>query len=214
MPRWKKSLAWSKAPSNGKIMPCRILALDYGTKRIGVALSDELKWTAQPLETFERRALDWDVAHIAALITSHDVERLVLGFPLQLDGREGPAVLAMRAFAEKLEAGISVPIVLWDERMTTKAAEDLLIAADVSRKKRKGVVDRVAAAILLQSYLEAQTSPTIGDTTTSVPDETEERWVAETLSDQAHEVARDSHRRHRHRRARRNGRLPDDDAMG
>ena len=92
-------------------MPGRILALDYGTKRIGVALSDELKWTAQPLETFERRALEWDIAHVAALVTAHDVERVVLGFPLQLDGREGPAVLAMREFAVKLETGISVPIV-------------------------------------------------------------------------------------------------------
>ena len=78
---------------------------------------------------------------------------MVLGFPLQLDGREGPAVQAMREFAVRLEQGLSVPLVLWDERLTTKAAEDMLIAADVSRKKRKGAVDRVAAAILLQSYL-------------------------------------------------------------
>jgi putative Holliday junction resolvase len=131
----------------------RILALDYGTKRIGVALSDELGWTAQPLETFERRTLDRDVAHIASLVQTHAVGEVVLGFPLQLDGREGPAVQAMRNFALHLEQGLKVPLVLWDERLTTKAAEDLLIAADVSRKKRKGAVDRVAAAILLQSYL-------------------------------------------------------------
>ena len=131
----------------------RILALDYGTKRIGVALSDELGWTAQPLETFERRTLDRDVAHIASLVETHEVREVVLGFPLQLDGREGPAIQAMRNFAVHLEQGLPVPLVLWDERLTTKAAEDLLIAADVSRKKRKGAVDRVAAAILLQSYL-------------------------------------------------------------
>jgi putative holliday junction resolvase len=131
----------------------RILALDYGTKRIGVALSDELRWTAQPLETFERRTLDRDVTHIASLVNTHEVGQVVLGFPLQLDGREGPAVQAMREFAVRLEQGLSVPLVLWDERLTTKAAEDLLIAADVSRKKRKGAIDRVAAAILLQSYL-------------------------------------------------------------
>ena len=131
----------------------RILALDYGTKRIGVALSDELRWTAQPLETFERRTLDRDVTHIASLVNTHEVGQVVLGFPLQLDGREGLAVQAMREFAVRLEQGLSVPLVLWDERLTTKAAEDLLIAADVSRKKRKGAVDRVAAAILLQSYL-------------------------------------------------------------
>jgi putative Holliday junction resolvase len=131
----------------------RILALDYGTKRIGVALSDELGWTAQPLETFERRTLDRDMTHIASLVSTHEVGQVVLGFPLQLDGREGPAVQAMREFAVRLEQTLSVPLVLWDERMTTKAAEDLLIAADVSRKKRKGAVDRIAAAILLQSYL-------------------------------------------------------------
>jgi len=210
MRRWKKSLVWSKVLSSGKIMPSRILALDYGTKRIGVALSDELKWTAQPLETFERRALDWDVAHIAALITSHDVERVVLGFPLQLDGRQGPAVLAMRVFAEKLEAGISVPIVLWDERMTTKAAEDLLIAADVSRKKRKGAVDRVAAAILLQSYLEAQASSSTANGATSAVDEIEQAWATEVPSDQSYDATRNPHRNHHRRRNRRNGRLPDD----
>lgn len=131
----------------------RILALDYGTKRIGVALSDELGWTAQPLETFERRTLDRDIAHITSLVESHEVGRVVLGFPLQLDGREGPAIQAMREFVARLEKELPVPLVLWDERMTTKAAEDLLIAANVSRKKRKGAVDRVAAAILLQSYL-------------------------------------------------------------
>ncbi|NGZ95917.1 MAG: Holliday junction resolvase RuvX [Nitrospira sp. WS110] len=194
-------------------MPGRILALDYGTKRIGVALSDELKWTAQPLETIERRVLDRDIAHIASLVTAHEVERVVLGFPLQLDGREGPAVQAMREFAEKLEAGIPVPIVLWDERMTTKAAEDLLIAADVSRKKRKGVVDRVAAAILLQSYLEAQSSSSTADQTTNAVDGIEQPWVTEVPDDQSYDVTRNSDRNHRRRRARRNGRLSDD-AMG
>ncbi len=116
----------------------RILALDYGTKRIGVALSDELGWTAQPLETFERRTLDRDVTHIASLVNTHEVGQVVLGFPLQLDGREGPAVQAMREFAVRLEQGLSVPLVLWDERLTTKAAEDLLIAADVEPEETQG----------------------------------------------------------------------------
>ena len=131
----------------------RILALDYGTVRIGVALSDELGWTAQPLETLKRRTLDRDIAYIAALVVAHEVKRVLLGFPLQLDGREGPAIQAMREFQARLEQGVPVPVILWDERLTTKSAEDLLIAADVSRKKRKGVVDRIAASILLQSYL-------------------------------------------------------------
>jgi putative Holliday junction resolvase len=188
-------------------MPGRILALDYGTKRVGVALSDELGWTAQPLETFERRTLDWDVAHIAALVGSHGVERVVLGLPLQLDGREGPAVRAMREFTVKLEAGLPVPLVLWDERMTTKAAEDLLIAADVSRKKRKGVVDRIAAAILLRSYLEAQDQAS----TQSVGDQPAEETVEErgqwSSDDRSYDAASDPHHIDRHRRARRRGRL-------
>lgn len=131
----------------------RVLALDYGTVRIGVALSDELGWTAQPLETLKRRTLDRDIAHIASLVATYEVKQVLLGFPLQLDGREGPAIKAMREFQARLEEGLSVPVILWDERLTTKSAEDLLIAADVSRKKRKGVVDRIAASILLQSYL-------------------------------------------------------------
>jgi putative Holliday junction resolvase len=131
----------------------RVLAIDYGTKRIGVALSDELGWTAQPLETLNRRTLDRDIAHIVSLVVTYEVRQVLLGFPLQLDGREGPAIQAMREFQARLEEGVPVPVILWDERLTTKAAEDLLIAADVSRKKRKGVVDRIAASILLQSYL-------------------------------------------------------------
>lgn len=173
----------------------RILALDYGTKRIGVALSDELGWTAQPLETFERRTLDRDVAHIASLVQAHAVGEVVLGFPLQLDGREGPAIEAMRNFAAQLEQGLPVPLVLWDERLTTKAAEDLLIAADVSRKKRKGAVDRVAAAILLQSYLasrEQQSRPVM-----------EQDWSTVDSTDEAPDHSRpsaDGGRRSRHRR--------------
>ena len=188
-------------------MSGRILALDYGTKRIGVALSDELRWTAQPLETFERRTLDRDIAHIAALVGSHSVERVVLGLPLQLDGREGLAVQAMRVFVVRLEAGLSVPVVLWDERMTTKAAEDLLIAADVSRKKRKGVIDRIAAAILLQSYLAAQT-PVAANPVIQSQDEHDEEM--ESLEWRSHEVANPADTGSRRRRARRTGRVSDD----
>ena len=185
-------------------MPGRILALDYGTKRIGVALSDELRWTAQPLETFERRTLDRDIAHIAALVGSHSVERVVLGLPLQLDGREGLAVQAMRVFVAKLEAGLSVPVVLWDERMTTKAAEDLLIAADVSRKKRKGAIDRIGAAILLQSYLAAQ-APAAANPVVDSHDE-----ELEPLEWHSHEAANPADSGSRRRRARRTGRVSDD----
>jgi putative Holliday junction resolvase len=149
----------------------RILALDHGTKRIGVALSDELGWTAQPLETFARKGLQKDVAHIRALVEAHAVGQVLLGLPLRLNGEEGPAARAVREFAGCLEQALPVPVVTWDERLTTKAAEELLIAADVSRRKRRGVVDRVAAAILLQTYLEHrstgnQTPPAVAEPAT------------------------------------------------
>lgn len=146
----------------------RILALDPGTKRIGVALSDELGWTAQPLETFERKSLNVDIAHIHELVRRHEVREIVVGMPIQLNGRMGPAAQSAQQFLEALQAGVGIPVVAWDERLTTKAAEQMLIEADMSRKKRKGAVDRVAAALLLKSYLEHLSSaPHSGDYRTS-----------------------------------------------
>ncbi len=137
----------------------RILAIDHGSKRIGFALSDELGWTAQPLETFYRRNPDADIRHIQELVREHEVGRVLVGMPLRLDGESGPAAKVVEAFIELLEPALSVPVITWDERMTTCAAEDLLIAADVGRRKRKGIVDRIAAAILLQSYLASLEKP-------------------------------------------------------
>lgn len=192
-------------------MASRILALDHGTKRIGVALSDELGWTAQLLETYERRTLDRDIAHIQDLVRIHEVGQVLLGLPLRLSGEEGPAVQAVRQFIERLAAALPVPIITWDERMTTKAAEDLLIAADMSRKKRKGVVDRVAAAILLQSYLEAHASaPAVA---VSGEAERADEWDYSTEIEPSDETARDPDRARPRRRARRPGRLSDD-SMG
>ena len=210
MRRSKRFLAWSKLPSGGKLMPSRILALDHGTKRIGVALSDELGWTAQPLETFERRTVDRDIAHILDLVRAHDVGQVLLGLPLRLNGGEGPAVQAVHEFAARLGEALPVPLVTWDERLTTKAAEDLLIAADVSRKKRKGAVDRVAAAILLQSYLEAQapgpTRPVFGS---AERDTVEERQYYPE-NDQSYDTTSDPDRARPRRRNRRSGRVSDD----
>ncbi len=132
----------------------RVLALDPGTKRIGIALSDELRWTAQPLETYERRSIEADVAHIQRLVRLHDVLEVVTGMPLRLHGEAGPEAKSVREFIEQLERVLAVPVIAWDERFTSKAAEQMLIRANVSRKKRKGAVDRVAAALLLQSYLD------------------------------------------------------------
>jgi putative Holliday junction resolvase len=132
----------------------RILALDPGTKRIGVALSDELGWTAQPLETFERRSLDADIAHILQLIRQHEVREVIIGLPIRLDGSFGPEAKTVLELKATLEQRLPVPVIEWDERLTSRSAEQMLIEANVSRKKRRGAVDRVAAAILLQSYLQ------------------------------------------------------------
>lgn len=132
----------------------RILALDPGSKRVGVALSDELGWTAQPLETFERKSLAADLAHIKELVSRHAVREIVIGMPVRMDGRVGPAAQAVQQFLDAVQAAVGIPVTAWDERLTTKAAEQMLIDADVSRKKRKGAVDRVAAALLLKSYLD------------------------------------------------------------
>lgn len=210
MPRWKKFLVWSKALSSGKLMPGRILALDHGTKRIGVALSDELGWTAQPLETFERRTLERDIAHIQDLVRTHEVGRVLLGLPLRLNGEEGPAVQAVHEFVARLGEALPVPIVTWDERMTTKAAEELLIAADVSRKKRKGVVDRVAAAILLQSYLEAQAPAAPHPGSGGAEAEQVDEWDYSPGNGPSYETATDPDRARPRRRARRPGRVSDD----
>jgi putative Holliday junction resolvase len=210
MRRSKRFLAWSKLPSGGKLMGSRILALDHGTKRIGVALSDELGWTAQPLETFERRTLDRDIAHILDLVRSHDVGQVLLGLPLRLNGGEGPAVQAVHEFAARLGEVLPVPLVTWDERMTTKAAEDLLIAADVSRKKRKGAVDRVAAAILLQGYLEAQASGLARPVSGSAGEHAAEEGRSRAESDQSHDATSDHRRARPRHRSRRSGRVSDD----
>jgi putative Holliday junction resolvase len=191
-------------------MGSRILALDHGAKRIGVALSDELGWTAQPLETFERRTLDRDIAHILDLVRSHDVGQVLLGLPLRFNGEEGPAVQAVHEFAARLGEVLPVSLVTWDERLTTKAAEDLLIAADVSRKKRKGAVDRVAAAILLQSYLEAQASRPAGPVSGCAGEHAAEEGQYRAESDQSYDTTSDHHRARPRHRSRRSGRVSDD----
>lgn len=136
----------------------RILALDPGSKRIGVALSDELGWFAQPLETYQRRSLEADVKYVRDLVDRHEVGQVVMGLPVLMNGQPGTQAEAARCLIERLTRDLTVPVVAWDERFTTKAAERMLIDADVSREKRKQAVDRVAAALLLQSYLDSRST--------------------------------------------------------
>ena len=157
----------------------RILAIDHGSKRIGFALSDELGWTAQPLETFYRRNPEADIRHIQELVREHEVGRVLVGLPLRLHGESGPAAKLVEEFIQLLEPALSVPVVTWDERMTTCAAEDLLIAADVGRRKRKGIVDRIAAAILLQSYLASLEKPSAGQEQAAYDSQDDDPWSFE-----------------------------------
>jgi len=134
----------------------RILAVDYGEKRIGLAVSDELGITASPLMTLARRSDDETVRQIAQLASKLRVTQIVVGLPRRTDAQEGEMERKVKAFAEKLRQAVSVPVVLFDERFTTRIAEQVLLEADLSRRKRKQVRDRLAAVILLQSFLEAQ----------------------------------------------------------
>lgn len=204
-------MVWSNLPFSGKLMPSRILALDHGTKRIGVALSDELGWTARPLETYERRTLDLDLAHIVDLVKTHEVGTVLLGLPLRLNGDEGLAVQAVHQFLERLAEALPVPVVTWDERLTTKDAESLLISADVGWKKRKGLVDQIAAAILLQSYLEAQSPSPVHGHLTETEEGVESNATHHETVGRPYEAAGDSHRARPRRRTRRSGRISDDE---
>ena len=134
----------------------RVLALDIGTVRIGVALSDELGLTAQPPGSLAADDPEAAVREVRRLCREHGVGRIVVGLPRTLDGREGPAAAAARRWIERLERAVGVPVIAWDERLTTAAAERALIAADVSRRRRRRVVDQMAAALILQSYLDSR----------------------------------------------------------
>jgi putative holliday junction resolvase len=133
----------------------RILALDVGARRIGLALSDELMLTAQGLETLQRTTLREDIARLASLAAERGVTLVLIGNPMNMSGNEGRQSGWVRDFAEKLHARSGLPIRLWDERLTTKEAERVLRSSGISRVKRGQAVDRLSAVILLASYLES-----------------------------------------------------------
>lgn len=138
----------------------RVLALDVGERRIGVAISDPSGTIARPLQTLARGSREEDFAAIAALVAEHGVGLVVVGRPLSLNGTEGPQARRVARYAEALTATLPVPVTAWDERFTTVTAEEIL--RQTRRKKRrardKGEVDAVAAAVILQSYLDSQNS--------------------------------------------------------
>lgn len=132
------------------------MGLDVGERTVGVALSDELGLTAQGLGVIRRSALARDLDRIAALVEEHQVGAVVIGLPRNMDGTLGPQAQRMLAFAEALQQRLGRQVHTWDERWTTRAAERLLIEGDVSRRRRRRVVDKMAAALILQGYLDRQ----------------------------------------------------------
>lgn len=130
------------------------MALDVGSRTIGIACSDALLMTAQGIETIRRTSLENDFNRLRELILEYEVHELVVGMPKNMNGTKGERAEKTEEFVEKMKAVIDLPVTFWDERLSTVMAERQLIAADVSRKKRKGVIDKMAAVVILQGYLD------------------------------------------------------------
>jgi putative Holliday junction resolvase len=133
----------------------RILALDPGSKRIGIAISDELKVIAQPLEFVAVQPLADFFARLQEIVREKEVEMILVGLPRNMDGSYGPAAAKVQEFVAALKEAVPVPIKTWDERLTSAQANRVLLQANVRRQQRKQIVDKMAAAILLQSYLDS-----------------------------------------------------------
>jgi putative holliday junction resolvase len=132
----------------------RLLGLDVGTKTIGMALSDTTRMVATPLDTIRRTRFRDDVARLLSEIDRHGVGGVVVGLPISLDGSEGPRSQGVRQFAKNLLAHRELPLAFWDERLSTAAVEREMIAADLTRKRRAEIIDKVAAAYILQGLLD------------------------------------------------------------
>lgn len=133
------------------------MGLDVGSKTIGVAVSDELGWTAQGITTIaiDEEAGEFGLDDLEALIQQYKIEKIVVGLPKNMNGTIGPRGEASLHFADLLRERFSLPVIMWDERLSTMAAERVLLQADLSRKKRKKVIDKMAAVMILQGYLDS-----------------------------------------------------------
>ena len=134
----------------------RILGIDHGEARIGLAISDELGMLAHPLETIAMKTVADPIAHIAAIVARDKIGGIILGLPRNMDGTYGPAAEKVRAFAEKLRAACGCTVKLWDERLTTVAAQRSLHEAGRNAKNSRAVIDQVAAQLILQGWLDSQ----------------------------------------------------------
>ena len=131
-----------------------LAGLDLGTKTIGVAISDAMRYSATPLETIKRTKFTQDAARILELIAENQIAAIILGLPLNMDGSEGPRVQSTRAFARNLAQKTTLPIAFWDERLSTSAVTRMMIEADLRRDRRAEVVDKLAASYILQGALD------------------------------------------------------------
>lgn len=132
----------------------RIMCLDVGSKTIGVAISDELGITAQGLKTIKRKAMEDDLRELDAIISQFQIEKIVVGLPKNMDGSLGKQAEFVLGWIEDFKNKIQLPVETWDERLSTVEATKTLLKADLSRKKRKGVIDKLAAVLILQGYLQ------------------------------------------------------------
>ena len=132
----------------------KVMGLDYGEVRIGISFSDMTRLIASPFETFTRKNLDYDLAYLSNLIKEKGVKKVVFGLPLNMDGSEGERVQATREFAKQLVERSGIAVDFMDERLTSVSAENILVQANVRRDKRKKVIDKLAATIILQEYLD------------------------------------------------------------
>jgi putative Holliday junction resolvase len=137
----------------------RILAIDYGSRRMGLAVSDPLGITAQGLETLERKNKRADFGRLERTIREYQVREIVLGYPLRMSGEEGTQSQKVAEFAEELRRRFELPVHLWDERLTSAEANRVLREAELSIKKRAQAVDRMAAVLILQSFMQARSIP-------------------------------------------------------
>jgi putative Holliday junction resolvase len=138
----------------GDKKPMRIMGLDIGSRTIGVAVSDELGITAQGLKTIKRRSREEDLKEISLIIAQFNINKIVVGLPKNMNGTIGPQAEAVFQWIKDAKQEIDLPMVLWDERLSTVEATRTLLEADLSRRKRRGVIDKVAAVLILQGYLD------------------------------------------------------------
>ena len=134
--------------------PPRTMGLDVGSRTIGVAVSDELGITAQGLKTIRRKSSEEDLKELSQIIRQFEIKKLVVGLPKNMDGSLGKQAEVVFKWIKSVQQKLSLPIVTWDERLSTVGASKILLEADLSRKKRKGVIDKIAAVLILQGYMD------------------------------------------------------------